>query len=195
MQHNDGRKIPRHLENPFDNLFIDASTFINRYLSHLHPNHLTTASLMTGLFAAYVIYHASSPAHTTFAAALVSLSYLLDCMDGNHARMYDKVTIFGDWYDHLSDIFKYTLIYSAAAFSSLSTSFKVAFFATLALMLTTYVHLGCQERVYPKRSPDSLSILEPLCPSPMYITATRHFGMGTWIVSMVLVLVVAPTLS
>lgn len=193
MQPNDGRKIPRHLENPFDNMFIDASTFINRHLSLLHPNHLTTASLLTGLLAAYVIYHASSPAHTIVAATLVAVSYLLDCMDGNHARMYDRVTVFGDWYDHLSDISKYTLIYTAVAVSSLPYSCKVAFFTTIALMLTTYVHLGCQEKVYPKASPDSLSILEPICPEPAYITTTRYFGMGTWVVSMVLVLVLVPT--
>lgn len=191
----DGRKIPSHLENPFDNLFIGLSSILNRSIPPqiLHPNHITAASLATGLISAYMLY----THRYLLSAALLLLSYYLDCMDGNYARMYGLVTIFGDWFDHLSDITKYVALYSALAFNpGLTTAFKVSVFAiTGTLMLTTYVHLGCQELSYQKQGIDTLTALEPLCPSPSAIQYTRYLGMGTWILSLFLSIVAAHIFS
>lgn len=196
QQPGDGRKIPRNMENPFDNLVIDICTLINRSVNQpawLHPNHVTAASLVTGVLAAHFAFGGRFLQSSFF----VLFSYFLDCMDGNYARMYGMSTEFGDWFDHISDVTKYVLLYTAVLLTpALKSTFKVAFIVVAtALMLTTAVHLGCQEQAYEKRHTDSLSMLEPLCPSPSAIYYTKYLGMGTWVLSLVLMLFYAGCLQ
>ena len=37
-------------------------------------------------------------------AILYLTRYIFDCIDGFYARKYNMTTVFGDWYDHISDI-------------------------------------------------------------------------------------------
>jgi len=102
-------------------------------------------------------------------------------MDGNMARMFDMVTPFGDYLDHISDISKYSLIFATILWNNdISFTYKTIF-AIVILILTflTQIHFGCQEKSYSKHGSDSLSVLEPLCKNANYIKYTRFFGMGT----------------
>lgn len=188
---NDGRKIPRSLENPIDNVIIDFSSFINPTLRGLGitPNMLTTASLLTGLLAALLAW----VGYYYLAAFTVLISYVFDCMDGNMARMFKMVTPFGDWYDHISDILKYSFLYVVILTSSkLSRNFKVAFSSiTITIMIFMYIHFGCQEKSYAKNEKDSLSSLEKVCPNSEYIRYTRYVGSGTWVCSLIIFLLIA----
>ena len=38
------------------------------------------------------------------------LGYYFDCIDGPMARKYNMVTVFGDYYDHGTDIICFTLV-------------------------------------------------------------------------------------
>lgn len=175
----DGRKIPSLIENPIDNVLIDISTAINPYLRKLGftPNILTIVSFVTGIYAAWLIWKS----RFILAAIFIFISYLLDCMDGNMARMFDMVTPFGDYLDHISDISKYSLIFAAILWNDyISFKHKTIFaFVILTFTFLTQIHFGCQEKSYDKRGSDSLSVLEPLCRHAYYIQYTRFFGMGT----------------
>jgi len=188
MNNTDGRKIPRHFENPIDNVLIDFSEFVNPYLRNIGvtPNMLTIASAVCGVYGAWLVYKGSF----LFGACAILVGYIFDCMDGNMARKYDMVTSFGDWLDHVTDIIQYAALFSAVLFTtSLTHSQKKLFIVVSVILLgLSLMHLGCQEKSYIKRFQDSLTPLQEMCWSKDIITMTRYFGMGTWITTMCIIL-------
>lgn len=190
----DGRKIQSHLENPVDNVLIYVSKKVNPTLRKMGvtPNMITTLSTIIGIMAAVFIYKGY------FAAAIVCVffAYLLDCMDGNMARMFNMTSSFGDWYDHISDIVKYVAIYAAIILQpNMTRANKTVFIVvTLIMFILANIHLGCQEKAFNKKKKDSLSILsEPLCPDGSLIKYTRWVGTGTWtVVVMVCIALLGP---
>jgi phosphatidylglycerophosphate synthase len=100
----DTHKLPEHLENPIDNQIRKLTDIC---IPHFHkhgitPNMLTTVSLVSGLFGAYMILHH----HFIIAGLLYIFAYIFDCFDGATARRYHMHTAFGDYYDHISDVVK-----------------------------------------------------------------------------------------
>ena len=69
----------------------------------VHPNHITTASLLTGLSAA-ALFASGSRAAANWAGALSVLAALLDHADGELARLADKASAFGQTYDRIADL-------------------------------------------------------------------------------------------
>jgi len=179
----DGRKIPRNLENPFDNAFIDVAIFLNRKLfkplKFITPNVITTLSLSIGLLSLYAFH---KEAYLTFILFFL-ISYLLDCADGNFARQYGQVTRFGDFYDHISDMIKLAGLLILMVYSSIgSRSQKIVFFIGIAIFgLLANIHLGCQELLYETSSESEFLDLatSKLCPGKQWIHVTRYFGVGT----------------
>jgi len=176
----DGRKISREFENPIDNVVIDAAAWVNSRLIGIgvRPNWITLGSLLLGLGAAWFAWRGE----WAWALGLTVLSYLMDCMDGNMARRYGLITVFGDWFDHVSDVLKYVLLFGAMGLTPhLSRMEKCVFFVVSVVLLGLMLkHLGCQEKAYKKMREDSMTALERLCPVPEEIKWTRYFGMGTW---------------
>ena len=178
----DGRKIPCEYENPIDNLLIDWSQFINPYLHEIYvvPNVLTACSFAFGLLAAYLTYKSK------FALAALSfiVAYVFDCMDGNMARMFDQVTVFGDYFDHITDVIQFICLGLCLLFNKDITRNTKIVFVILSIILFALmdIHIGCQEAVYERPNESStLSWLTRVCPVPAhtYIRYTRYFGPGT----------------
>jgi len=75
------------------------------------PNYITTLSIIADIIAMYFLYYGK----VNMAALFHSMSYVFDCTDGQYARKYNMITPFGDYYDHISDIFGiigiFTIIY------------------------------------------------------------------------------------
>jgi archaetidylinositol phosphate synthase len=69
----------------------------------VHPNHLTTLSLVTG-FSAGALYATGDATAAAWGGALYVLSALLDPADGELARLTEKTTPFGGESDRLSDL-------------------------------------------------------------------------------------------
>jgi archaetidylinositol phosphate synthase len=69
----------------------------------VHPNHLTTLSLLTGL-AAGALYATGGAMAAAWAGALYVLSAILDHADGELARLTEKMSSFGGEYDRLCDL-------------------------------------------------------------------------------------------
>lgn len=187
----DGRKIPRSIENPIDNVLIDLAEMINPALRGMGftPNALTFCALVTGLVAAYFAWNT----RFAWAAVFTFVSYQFDILDGNMARMFDMTTAFGDVFDHASDIIKYIALVAAIAMNpNLPYKFKTFMLVTILIFYAfSIVHMGCQEKAYDKKGVDSLSLLEPLCPNPSLINVTRWVGVGTNITVAVILLLIA----
>ncbi len=69
----------------------------------VHPNHVTTLALATGLAAA-ACYARATPASANLGAALWIVACILDHADGELARLTGKTSVFGHRYDRAADL-------------------------------------------------------------------------------------------
>ncbi len=173
-------KLAYEHDNFFDNMiykFID--THLHKYYElGFTPNMVTTMSLITGCLAAYSI----TQKKFTLAGILHLISYYFDCVDGKLARKYNMVTIFGDYYDHFSDITKVILVLIALYNSNINT-FKKVILVLIPLFVLSMYHIGCQQTLYPEDTTESptLDIFKSTKESCMKnIYETKFFGLGTF---------------
>lgn len=173
------RKIPSEIENPIDDIIItmaDKSDFIYKKIN-MTPNHITTLSLIFGIFAVQQLYVGNN----ALSVVLFLISYYYDCMDGNYARKYNMETIFGDYYDHFSDWFKYlalfVVMYKLNPKKAQTVIPIILFFCGLMT-----IHFGCQEKLYNRHDKQPLmSKQRYLCPNEKFVNYTKYFGSGTMI--------------
>jgi archaetidylinositol phosphate synthase len=86
--------------------------------TRVHPNHVTTAALLTGVTAA-ALYAVATPVATSLGAACWVLACILDHADGELARLTGKTSAFGHAYDRAAD-----LIVKLALFAGLGASLR-----------------------------------------------------------------------
>lgn len=170
------RKINRELENPIDNVIIDLcekiSSRINKY--KITPNQITTLSLFSFIGSMFVIKY------KILSLFLWILSYFFDCLDGYYARKYNQVTVFGDYYDHLSDSFKFCFI-NWYLYKLNYYNYSLYFPVLVVLASSTVLQIGCQEEIYNKNESNTLKITKIfIFDNPeKIIKYTRYFGAGS----------------
>ena len=178
-----GRKIKREYENPIDNLIIDTTGALNPifYTLNFTPNILTTISLILGLLSSLFIYNK----YYSSGGILFFISYMFDCYDGNYARTYNMTSDFGDLYDHIGDVIKFSVfIYVFLKIKHISLKrIKRILIILLLLGFLMLWHLGCQELNYKINRNSNKSVLnkfEVLCYKKEHIKYSRYFGCGTF---------------
>ena len=179
------RKFPRNLENPIDNLIIDYGQKLYplyRYLK-LVPNDLTSISLILGVISSYLFYRG----YFICSAICYFISYCYDVMDGNYAREYKLVSNFGDYYDHIKDIFVNILMFFVfIKFNKLKNHKLLISLVSIFLFITFNLHLGCQELYVSHNNPEQqsffLKFLTILCSKKTmkHINILKYFGCGTF---------------
>lgn len=177
----DGRKINYNYENPIDNLNLYIFSFFDDYLYKLNftPNMLTFISLVLSLIGVYYIYKQNYK----IGSILLMVGYFFDCADGNFARKYNMVSKNGDYFDHISDVSKITILYIVILTSKIKTKNKIIFMIVNVIFIILFnIHMGCQECIYNSDSSNSstLDFTKKICPDPKYIIFTRYFGCGTF---------------
>lgn len=176
----DGRKIPAKIENPIDNVFISLAICLNKNIlsrSIVHPNAVTAASLAVGLASSYFLFRS----WYVMAGVLYALAYFLDCVDGNLARMTDSETVFGDWFDHISDIIKtitltIVYVYNIRILPVLKYVFVIG---SIMLGIMALLHLACQEK---HSNADIISPFFTMARCIMPISVSKYFGLGTFVI-------------
>lgn len=179
------RKIPSNLENPLDDLLLDLSDKVSPTFYNLGftPNWITTLSNITTILVIILLLKAQY----IWAAFFVLVAYFFDCLDGHFARKYKMVSEFGDYYDHVSDLLKFTaLIYTLYKINS-DKFYRILPFIIIAGILT-FVHCGCQELYYNSDESKTLDFSRYTCPANKddkndiqnKIKITRFFGFGTF---------------
>lgn len=172
----EGRKINTEFDNPIDNYIMNIFDHLAPYLKKLNmsPNKLTTISLLLTIYGIYLI----SIQKYRLASVFIFIGYIFDTFDGNFARRYNLTSEFGDYYDHLSDIFKFIFILVMIYKTNIKKKVKIIFFSiTFLFLIMSQIQLGCQEKIYGKES--FLSSLVSICPDKKIINITRYFGTGT----------------
>jgi archaetidylinositol phosphate synthase len=86
--------------------------------TRVHPNHVTTLALLTGLASA-ALYAMATPASVQAGAACWVLASILDHADGELARLTGKISAFGHRYDRAAD-----LLVKLALFAGMGASLR-----------------------------------------------------------------------
>ncbi len=182
-------KIPLEIDNFIDGILYK---FIDKHIETYKkwgftPNTLTTFALITGYTTAYLI----TQQKFYLAGFTFFLSYYFDCADGKFARRYNMNTIFGDYYDHFSDITKISLILFALYKNNVIKFKKIIIIVILLFILAMY-HMGCQQALYKSEvieSPtlDIFKSSEESCIKN--VNHTKYFGCGTFSLALLLIII------
>lgn len=179
------RKIPVQYENPFDNYLLDISDKVTPYVysSGITPNTITTLSNITTIIVVILLFKSQY----YWASFFVLIAYFFDCLDGHLARSHDMVTVFGDYYDHISDSLK-TIVVLVCLYIINPEKLLRVLPVIICVILLMFVHIGCQELYYGEDQSPTLNFMKILCPVPSEyseeqlinaIGSTRLFGIGT----------------
>ena len=154
---------------------------------HVGPNFLTTLGLISSILSLYYLYYRKA----IYAIIFLILRWYFDYADGIFARKYNKVTKFGDYYDHIVDILYSIGIIFVIAFSKYPKKPKYIRYYFLLIFFIFYIlfmfQMGCIEKEYIKEfekvnkaslKETTLSYFRYICPSN-YIDIIKIFDNGT----------------
>lgn len=189
---NNGRKIERDIENPVDDIFICIGEKINPFLFKIGvtPNMITTLSFISGLYSVFLFYKNNY----ILSALFFILGYFFDCLDGNLARQFNMISKFGDLYDHITDIFVSVALLIVLIMKNIPIKLKLLLLTIIIFFLFLgCIHLGCQEKYYEVINKEAssngvLSKFRNMCKDKTYIKITKYFGLGTYTIIIVLMI-------
>lgn len=182
----DGRKIQRKYENFIDNILIDINQHLNPVYKNIGftPNILTLISLLITVYGLYLYHNAKcNKSVVYFAVFLYFVGYYFDCADGNMARAYNMTSVFGDLFDHISDLFKFILtIYILYKTVSKKQFYRYLGILTVLIFIMS-IQFGCQELFYKQPNESAYLNIINLCKfsknPESTIQITKWFGGGT----------------
>ena len=178
-----GNKLPEHYDDPVDIFYKKYIDVINPHFKEagMTPNMITTLSLVFGLLTCYLYYKS----YYVSAGLSYIVSYFFDVMDGYFARIYDMGSVFGSYYDSISDnavvLILLILFYKNP---NLQFKYKIIIFILLAVYgIGTVYHMSCQEKYVKetneKHVSEGLSFLDNIkCVNFENMKYTRIFGTG-----------------
>jgi len=80
----------------------------------ISPNAITTLSIVPALFAG-ICFLIHTHAALILGGVLLFSALVLDTLDGQYARLKNKTSIFGHWYDGFAESIRYTSIFFCLA--------------------------------------------------------------------------------
>jgi phosphatidylglycerophosphate synthase len=119
------------------------------------------------------------------------VSYFFDCMDGHFARKYKMTSKGGDLYDHIKDVSIYILIVYIVYKKYRKVIKATDIVILLIFLFINCMHLGCQQKQQDDGADnETLDNFQKLCPNKDMIYTTRYFGLGTFVIISILLVVV-----
>ena len=118
------------------------------YQNRYKPNHLTTLSFISQLSGIWYLLDYD----TVSFSVLYFLGYYFDCVDGPMARKYDMVTVFGDWYDHVTDILCFIWVIHIYIYQYVLLENTLILIISIIYLLGLIGYVGCQEKIYNKNN-------------------------------------------
>ena len=184
MSNNNGNKLPEKYMDPIDIYFINSIEKLCPYLKQVGftPNQLTTISFIFGIISCICYYYKKY----IISGILFIISYYFDCIDGYYARKYNMGSVFGSYYDIISDhiiLGNLSLLFIFNKKISIKPKI-IIIIIILLLYFLTIIHVSCQEKYTKKHNNDNVSeglkILDIIkCNNHDNMLYTRFFGVGT----------------
>lgn len=171
-----GCKLPRHLENPVDDLLMVA---VEPFLEPLHrvgvtPNMLTLMSMICAAASVFCCFGG----HPGPAMVLWLSNYVFDVADGFMARRYRMETVFGSALDHISDVLSFCGLMAFVLCRSASRpGHNWPLGIEIVLLLGAWLHMQCQEKDTPHLAVEGID--GKACLDKDHLKFTRFVGTGT----------------
>jgi phosphatidylglycerophosphate synthase len=178
-----GNKLPHYYDDPVDLFYKKYIDIINPHFKDagMTPNMITSISLAFGLLACYLYYKSC---YISAALAYI-VSYFFDTMDGYFARIYDMGSVFGSYYDSISDnAVALLLLFLLYKNPSINGTVKIAMVLVISLyVFGTAYHVSCQEKYVKKTNEkhvsEGLAFLDKIqCSNSENMKYSRFFGTG-----------------
>lgn len=178
-----GNKLPHYYDDPVDLFYKKYIDIINPHFKNagMTPNMITSISLAFGLLACYLYYKSC---YISAALAYI-VSYFFDTMDGYFARIYDMGSVFGSYYDSISDnAVALLLLFLLYKNPSINGTVKIAMVLVISLyVFGTAYHVSCQEKYVKKTNEkhvsEGLAFLDKIqCSNSENMRYSRFFGTG-----------------
>jgi phosphatidylglycerophosphate synthase len=181
----DGIKISKEYENPIDYKLYELSEYVSEYLHNIKiftitPNTIT----IFGIFISFLSIYALWNNYYIISITLLFFRHFLDCLDGYYARKYNMQSEFGDYLDHISDLFTFISIFLILLYKLKKIEKLVFLILTAFLSLISLIQIGCQEIIYDNKNDknSSLKQTKKLCFNTNFIHFTKYFANGTCII-------------
>ena len=202
-------KIPLELENPIDKIIIRGCEILTPKIRSLNiyilpdystkviPNHITTFSFFTGLYSINML----SCGFPKISVIFLFISYFFDCLDGFYARSYGMVTVFGDYYDHITDWvinIGYMWVLCRHQQPLVVTSLVCILVPLLVIQM---IHLSAVEKYYDNLNESKslvfvkkiINNIDSRKKSVKCLNWSKYFGCGTYYMVLILItLVISP---
>ena len=126
------------------------------------PNVLTTLGLITSVLCIYFLWKKKPVLSILF----LYLRMYFDFADGLLARKYRQTSKFGEWYDHVVDLFGFGL--PLLVVLAKSKKWYIYIIPTATAMLLSFINCGCIERIQREKGNDhshSMSLGAKMCVS------------------------------
>jgi phosphatidylglycerophosphate synthase len=177
-----GNKLPVYYDDVVD---IQMKKWIDRInpafkRAGFTPNGITTLSLVFGLEMCYLYYNK----FYLLASICCLVSYFFDVMDGYFARIYNMGSLFGSYYDVISDWIVGILLVFLFLIHGISIVSKTVILSIgILLNLVIFYHYSCQEQYTHKTNQayvsKGLSFVNTVhCRNHKHMKYTRFFGTG-----------------
>lgn len=191
-------KIHESLEDPVSSVFYDMAQATSPYLYEIGvtPNMITTIRLMLvivgfGYFFENGYYRTSS--------LMFLANYFGDCLDGHMARKYGMETVFGDYYDHITDILTYIIAFYYTSVN-IDPEYDWLVLLIFVILILSLAQVGCEERYLKLMNVDKNSLVmsrtSGLCPKSLVpdsdlesvMEFSRLFGTGVFVAFVALII-------
>jgi phosphatidylglycerophosphate synthase len=155
-----------HFDKPFTKLCIYTLSFWHSI--KVTPNILTTFGLISSILCVYFLYKKNTIACIIF----LLLRMYFDYADGLLARKYKQVSKFGDYYDHIVDIFGFFIPFMIVLLITSNTKQKILFSVLIFVFgLFFVIQQGCMEKEYSNKSgveSQTLKWVKKMCVLPEF---------------------------
>jgi len=175
-------KLSTDNEGPVDIVFLKLTEWVTPvfHATGHTPNIITTYSLIAGLGAAYCLWKGCLGAFV----GLFLLAYLFDCVDGYMARRYKQTSVFGDYYDHISDMVKIAALFYVFVCKYPLTKLMPIGLGLGLLLLGMLTYQGCAQKITKAEGftneGETLDLFQSLCASDDTIHWIKYFSCGTF---------------
>ena len=99
----------------------------------MNPNIITAINIIPSIISLYFLYNTN---YFLFFIFLI-IRIILDCLDGHVARKYNKITNFGDKFDHYTDLIFYLILITLLC-SNMNIIYILVIIITLIIILERY---------------------------------------------------------
>jgi phosphatidylglycerophosphate synthase len=179
-----GNKLPTYYDDPIDLFYKKYIDILNPHFkkANITPNMITSISFFFGLLTCYLYYKS----YYILSGLSYIISYFFDTMDGYYARIYNMGSVFGSYYDSISDniVVLIILYFFYKKNGYINFWIKPAIFGILLFFTSGCIYqMSCQEK-YTKKTQeehvsDGLAFLNNIkCKDFENMKYTRYFGPG-----------------